>query len=91
MSLIGPPDVTVQQVRVPAEFSSIVSGPGPVVYGLGGPVFDADNQAVPRGFRFLAVPFLGDRAGEVVAENEVGLERLPRAAGRSSSDTARPV
>ncbi len=44
VSLIGPPDVTVQQVPVPAEINSIVSGPGPVIYGLGGPVFDADNQ-----------------------------------------------
>ena len=47
VSVIGPPDVTVQQVPVPAEISSIVSGPGPVIYGLGGPVFDADDQAVP--------------------------------------------
>ena len=73
VTLIGPPDVTVQQVPVPAEINSIVAGPGPVIYGLGGPVFDDDNQAVPRGFRFVAVPFLGDRVGEVVAETEVGL------------------
>ena len=73
VSLIGPPDVTVQQIRVPVELNSIVSGPGPVIYGIGGPVFDEDNQAVPRGFRFVAVPFLGDRVGEVVAETEVGV------------------
>lgn len=73
VSLIGPPDVTVRQVPVPVELNSIVSGPGPVVYGLGGPVFDADDQTVPRGLRFLAIPFLGDRAGDIVAETEVAL------------------
>ena len=55
VSLIGPPDVTVSRFRSPRRSTSIVSGPGPVIYGLGGPVFDEENQVAPRGFRFLAV------------------------------------
>jgi hypothetical protein len=72
---VGPsPDgIANVEVETAENVSSIVSGPGGVVYGLGEPVFDEGNEAVPRGFRFVAIPFVGDRTGEVVAFEEVGL------------------
>jgi hypothetical protein len=44
-----------------------------VIYGLGDPVFDEGNAAVPRGFRFVAIATSGTRSGQVVAVREVGL------------------
>lgn len=74
VSVVDPAgDGSVQRVDIATDISPIVSGPSGVIYGIGGPVFDDDNDAAPRGFRFPAIAITGDRAGEVVAEAEVGL------------------
>ncbi|MEP1125902.1 MAG: hypothetical protein ABJH68_18635 [Ilumatobacter sp.] len=73
ITIVGPDvdGISAREVPVEEDISSVVSGPGPVVYGFGEPVFDGDDQAIPRGFRFVAIPFLGENAGSVVAVDEV--------------------
>lgn len=65
--------VAARIVDVEEGLSSIVAGPGQVVYGVGDPVFDGDEQAVPSGLRFVAVSTLGANEGGVVAVEEVDL------------------
>jgi len=76
-TVVGPDvdGVSVREVAVDEEVGPIVSGPGPVVYGFGDPAFDDNNQAAPRGLRVVAIPFLGDREGDVVAVEEVDINR----------------
>ena len=54
--------------------SSVVAGPGAVLYGFGDLVFDDGNDVVPAGRRFVAIPFDGNREGQVVASSEVALD-----------------
>lgn len=75
ITIVGPDatGISARDVPVAEEIRSVVSGPGPVIYGIGDPVLDADNPTVPRAFRFVAIPFLGENEGEVVAFEEVGV------------------
>ena len=61
----------------------------PVVYGIGNAACSEDNQAVPRGRRFVAIALEGSRAGEVLAYTEIGsltyLELPPMTFGHGSN------
>ncbi|WP_040492347.1 hypothetical protein [Ilumatobacter nonamiensis] len=70
MSVIGPQG-EVRRIPIEEQISSIVSGPGGVVYGLGDAAFDDGSDAAPTGLRFVAIPFVGEQAGEVIAVEEV--------------------
>lgn len=75
ITIVGPDvsGVSAREVPVEEDLGSIVSGPGPVVYGFGEPAFDDDDQVVPRAFRFVAISFLGENQGKVVAVEELPL------------------
>ncbi|MGA9276976.1 hypothetical protein [Ilumatobacter sp.] len=75
ITIVGPGVSGIENRTVPVDedLSAIVSGPGPVVYGLGAPAFEDGESGVPSGLRFVAIPFLGEREGQVVAVEEVPL------------------
>lgn len=73
MTVVGPGDDQITDIATEVDLSTIAPSPGGVVYGLAGPVFDADNQNMPRGIRFVGIPLFGPRQGQVVSESEVDL------------------
>ena len=75
ITIVGPGEtgITARTVAVEEDLASIVSGPGSVIYGFGDLVFEAGDQSVPRGRRFVTIPFLGENQGKIVAVDEVDL------------------
>ena len=68
----GPP---VRRVALAEPLSSMVFGPGDVLYGFGEAAPPVGGSAMPEALRFVAVAHSGARQGEVVAENRLDVNR----------------
>lgn len=64
----GPP---VRTVALAEPLSSMVFGPGDVLYGFGEAAPPVGGSAMPEALRYVAVALSGARQGEVVAENRL--------------------
>lgn len=64
----GPP---VRTVALAEPLSSIVFGPGDVLYGFGEVAPPVEGSAMPEALRYVAVALSGARQGQVVAENRL--------------------
>ncbi len=73
ITIVGPSSGGIDERTLVLDegLSSIVSGPGTMLYGLGDLVFGDESDEVPTGRRFVAIPFTGEREGEVVASTEL--------------------
>lgn len=82
----------VSQIPLEQPIAAITAGPFGTVYGLGGPVFDDDNQVMPRGFEFVGVSVsdagpgaLGDVFASVEVDVNTYLELPPYPFGTGDS------
>lgn len=78
VTIVGPglDGIEITEVETEENLSVITSGPGGVVYGQGEQQFADDVGVDQSGLRIVAIPFVGDRAGEVVAAQMVQLNEF---------------